>query len=301
MAPVQVSADGCPRCGGRGWVVQDDEGVGRARRCDCWFDDLTPRLLATAGIPERYRQCRLDGFKTTEPDAARKTQLVAALAASERYVKEFVDLEGGGFRETGLLYMGPSGTGKTHLAAAVLTALIERYRVRGRFVEFTALVHQIQSTFDPRSPESKREVLGPVLDAEVLVVDELGGANPTPWVVDVLYLLVNERYTRRLPTLFTTNYRLDTGGEPAAPPAEAEGGFGDGDVAGREPVRSRGRRGGGTAQTPAPPRTSRAEPLAHRLPAPLVSRLYEMAEPVRLDAAADFRREVRAASIQGAR
>ena len=68
-----------------------------------------------------------------------------------------------------LLLTGEPGSGKTHLAAAVLGALIRRYSLRGRFVDFSSLINQIQSTFDPASPESKHDILDPVMEAELLV------------------------------------------------------------------------------------------------------------------------------------
>jgi DNA replication protein DnaC len=154
----------------------------------------------------------------------------------------------------------------------VLVELTERYMVHGRFVEFTTLIHQIQATFDHGSPEYKREILDPLMDAELLVLDELGAQQSTPWVRDILYLIINHRYTRQLPTIFTTNYRLDeTPKRPAMPAGRSDldrGPDPEGSVAIQEGIA-----------------------LSSRLPAMLVSRLYEMAQPVVMTSIEDFRRE----------
>lgn len=254
---VPHESEACPFCEGRGWVVEPDGGAGRATRCECRRVELLPHLVSSAGIPPRYQGCTLENF--TEGNA----QLVRAKSLCRRYVETFLR-EDGSFRETGLVLIGAPGVGKTHLAVAVLKELMRRFTLRGLFVDFTSLIHEIQSTFDPTSSDSQHRLLEPVMDAELLVLDELGARKPTAWVTDVLYLVMNGRYTRRLPTLFTTNFTLSSGA-----PQEV--------ALDTMPVANRLR-----------------EPLSNRIPALLVSRLYEMAQSIEIESG-DFRREIKTA------
>jgi DNA replication protein DnaC len=240
----------CPQCSGTGWLLSGSGGgAGYASPCSCQISNRTSRLLEDAGIPEGYRHCRLQNFKTSSQQPAEGAKLTYALSAARTYVEDFLDAEFHRFSQTGLLFMGPPGVGKTHLAISVLVELIERYKIRGRFAEFGSLLFQIQSTFDASSEESKREILDPLTEAELLVLDELGAQKSTPWVQDTLYFIINQRYVHRRPTLFTTNYRLS---------AESS-------------------------------RDDEMTQLSTRISPALLSRLHEMAPSVDLSALSDYR------------
>lgn len=246
--------DPCPECGDRGWVIQGGVG-GTAFRCACRKRRQIPLLLRQAAIPRRYESCRLRTFHATGDQGARE-QLLKAQAECRRYVETFLTPEGR-FRESGLLFIGPPGVGKTHLAVALLVELIESYGVKGRFIDFTSFNHEVQSTFGAQSSTSTKSILSPIQNAELLVLDELGAQKPTPWVSDLLYLIMNTRYANRRPTLFTSNFRLDS-----LPPASGM------------------------------PEVQQQVLLRHRIPEMLVSRLYEMTKPVYLDVVGDYRREI---------
>jgi DNA replication protein DnaC len=186
----------CQRCRGTGWIlVRHEGGLETAARCQCQESQRRQRLLEQAGIPDRYQHCALDSIEIWNP---KDPTLVSVL----RQVQDFID--GYPEAEKGLLLMGGVGTGKTHLAVAALRELIRRYGVRGCFADFTTLVYNIQMTFDGSG--GGRQLVDPLLHAELLVLDELGAGRPSPWVTDLLYYLVNSRYLERRRTIFTTNY-----------------------------------------------------------------------------------------------
>jgi DNA replication protein DnaC len=195
MGDAEHATDVCAHCGGTGWrlVARDSGEV--VERCECAENVRRRRLLRQSGIPERYRHCTLANFELwNEQDPT--------LPRARRAVSEFVDLYPA--VDKGLLVMGPVGTGKTHLAVAALQELVEVKGVAGRFMDFTALVLEIQMTFDGTG--SSRDILHPLIEVDLLVLDELGAGKATQWVMDLLYYLVNSRYLSNRVTIFTTNY-----------------------------------------------------------------------------------------------
>jgi DNA replication protein DnaC len=132
-----------------------------------------------------------------KPDRFRK--LDNALLHAHKFANEYPAVE------RGLLFMGPAGVGKTHLAVSIIKDLIEK-GFAGLFYEFGSLLKEIQDSYNPISKSSELKVLAPVFQADVLVLDELGATVPTDWVRDTMYQIINKRYNDNKLTIFTTNY-----------------------------------------------------------------------------------------------
>lgn len=182
----------CAYCFGTGMEVVAGRG---ARRCRCRAQERRRRLLEAARLPPRYARCTLANYHPTPGEG---TQLRAF-----NYAFKLVDEYPAVGR--GLLFTGPVGTGKTHLAAAIIRGLVEK-GVPCLFYEFGALLKEIQNSYNPASQASELAVLAPVYETEVLVLDELGASKSTDWVRDTMMQIIGTRYNERRLTIFTTNY-----------------------------------------------------------------------------------------------
>lgn len=213
---MAVTRDTCPLCGGTGWKPASAEapagrpaGVGGVVRCDCLVQASLERRLAAARIPPRYQHCDFPSFDVTIQEKPQHKQSVsAAKLQAEVFVRDFIP----GSMEFGLLFMGPSGVGKTHLGVAVVRALVEK-GVDCLFCDFRELLKEIQSSYNPVSQTSEMQILTPVLETSVLLLDDLGASKPSAWVLDTVAHIINTRYHDKRVTLITTNY-LDSPSSP---------------------------------------------------------------------------------------
>ena len=178
------------------------EGRG-VRPCRCRLTDQRKVLLERAQIPKRYEDCSFanyypqgDPWTEKEINESQRT----ALRDAKQFVDEYPNLD------FGLLFLGPCGVGKTHLAVAILCSLITQKGVQCLFYDFRDLLKEIQDSYNPVSQNSELKVLSPVYEAEVLVLDELGASKPTDWVRDTMTQIINTRYNDKKVTIFTSNY-----------------------------------------------------------------------------------------------
>ncbi len=106
----------------------------------------------------------------------------------------------------GLLLVGSVGVGKTHLAVGIIKDLIREKGVPCLFCDYRELLKSIQNSYNPSVQATEMEILRPVFDAEVLVLDELGAVRSTEWVFDTVNYILNSRYNENETTIITTNF-----------------------------------------------------------------------------------------------
>lgn len=150
----------------------------------------TARIMEQSRIGERFKDRRFDTFKTN-------TSNIEAYKACLSYTKKFNK------NGNGLLLVGEYGTGKTHLAVAMIHELAKQ-SVYGVFVTTPDLLQKIRTGFN--SEDSKaNEIMDIVKTTEFLVLDDLGAEKVTDWVREQFYMIINARYENMLPTVITTN------------------------------------------------------------------------------------------------
>ncbi len=255
---MKTAIEVCPVCAGSGWKPVLGALDGGVTRCDCRLRARGGALIAGARIPKRYEHCELSNFTTDFPGADHSIAL-AQISAS-RFVQEFDPRNG-----DGLLLVGGIGTGKTHLAVGILKELIGARGSSCLFCDYRELLKQIQNSYNASVQATELQVLRPVFDAEVLLLDELGAVKPSEWVWDTVSLILNTRYNDNRTTIITTNFA----DEPAASVTRS-----------LSPARA----------------AAREESLGDRIGERMRSRLHEMCRIVKMDGP-DFRQKFKSASF----
>ncbi|MFC1593141.1 ATP-binding protein [Candidatus Omnitrophota bacterium] len=107
-----------------------------------------------------------------------------------------------------VVFMGDTGCGKTHLAAAIANYCYQANQP-ALFVVVAEFLDHLRSTFSPASKISYDQLFERVKTAPLLILDDFGEQSPTPWAREKLYQVINYRYNARLPIVITTRYSLE--------------------------------------------------------------------------------------------
>lgn len=197
------SDDRCGLCQGRGWVSPnvpvDSPQFGTIAPCQCQEarieSERYDRLLkySNLGRLTRFRFANLERHGLSGSEAS-KTQFLKAWEAARSYA----DAPRGW-----LTFVGPNGSGKTHLAVAIANHCIENDQVVF-FSHAPDLLDHLRSSFGPTSEISYSDLFEQVRDVPILILDGLGSQSATPWAEEKLRQILNHRYNAELPTVLTT-------------------------------------------------------------------------------------------------
>jgi DNA replication protein DnaC len=188
----------CPRCRGAGYYVMDvlygNPNFARAIKCDCRIRDERERA-----VEDLRRLSDLDPFldKRFDNFDHERRGVGEAFALARRYADDPYGW---------LVFVGTTGCGKTHLAAAIANEVIAR-RMQVLFAVVPELLDGLRNTFAPDSGTRYSELIESVQTSPLLILDDLGTEYPTAWAGEKLYLIFNHRYNNRLPTVVTMNPR----------------------------------------------------------------------------------------------
>lgn len=161
-------------------------------------DEAHRRMLASARIPSRFIGRTFDNFHA-ETEAQRH-----ALTIARDYAESFRNHYA---RGAGLVLAGMPGTGKSHLAAAILQALMLAYD--GCYMTCMDLIRSVRETWRRDSEKSETQVLGYLQYLDLLVIDEVGVQYGTDGEQTVIFDVLDRRYREMRPTVILTNQDKD--------------------------------------------------------------------------------------------
>lgn len=211
LAPESLGKPDCEFCGGVGFLRSDvpvgHPDFGRLEPCVCRSGEVAQnarqRLYDMSNL-DRLSHLTIDNFSTSgNPKAEFVTpQEISSLQEARNAAEEFSNnLQGW------LLLEGTYGCGKTHLAAAIANAAVQR-GVPTLFITVPDLLDSLRFAYG--NPETTFEArFEEIRNADLLVMDDFGTQNATAWAQEKLFQIINYRYINNLPTVITTNLILD--------------------------------------------------------------------------------------------
>lgn len=201
MPRFSAEENSCPRCGGAGFLRMDapvgHPNFGRLIPCECKLSEQEERRNREFNELSGLEMLEEWTFEAFDPDIPR------ARVAYEQCLEYAQNPDGW------LLLVGLYGCGKTHLAAAIANYVMVHQRMSPLFTVVPDLLDHLRAAFAPDRTSSYDTRFNEVRNASLLILDDLGTENATPWANEKLFQIINYRYNQRKPTIITTNRDMD--------------------------------------------------------------------------------------------
>ncbi len=201
---LKTSENGtCPYCHGVGYVRLNvpvgHPAFGKAIPCICKRQEIRQRRLEKLRRISNLIHLKHMTFDSFEVHRGSSAEVSMSLQEALDVAREYAENPQGW-----LVFTGPYGCGKTHLAAAIANYCIEHGRP-ALFVVVPDLLDYLRAAYAPNSEGTYDERFDQVRNIPLLILDDLGTQHTTPWAAEKLYQILNYRYNAELPTVITTN------------------------------------------------------------------------------------------------
>lgn len=204
----EKSISNCPyeNCDGSGLILNFETNT--AAMCKCYYDQIINKKLDFANIPKEFEELTINSFDvnlySTEEN---RNKAAIAKKAAVNFINNFeIFIEQG----KGLyFYSEKKGSGKTRMAASIGNALIKVKRSGVKYTTTVDLLNEIKKTFHKDSNTTESELVESIKKVDVLILDDVGVEEPTPWVKTIFYNLLNGRMINKKITIFTSNSTID--------------------------------------------------------------------------------------------
>lgn len=172
----------------------------------CIVDEQTEKSIGRTAIPDRFKAKRFEDYRCADIEAQR-----AALALCRAYAQKFPEQRSLG---RSIILCGKPGTGKTHLAAAILNFVTsqkfdDEQGFTGLYVTVSAAVRRVKESWSRDAVETEREAIAAMVKPDLLVLDEVGIQFGSDAEKMVIFEIVNGRYELTKPTIVIGNLNIE--------------------------------------------------------------------------------------------